>query len=110
MCGLGVVGFGGELLVIVSMIQMLMCGSSADEFFEDIEEFRFGDLGVSVFVDGLDELAHFLLLDLSAAAQTLEGIVDEAVDLSSLQSPVLVQVVFGEDGVDGLSELVVRWF
>jgi hypothetical protein len=53
--------------------------------FENFEEFRLGDLAVSVLIDGLDELVDLLCLDVSIATQTLEGVVDEAENLSALQ-------------------------
>ena len=84
-------------------------GSSVagDESLEDFEELGLGDLGIVVFVDGLDELVDLLRLDLSVAAEALEGVVDEVVDFVPLEGARLVCVVLAEDGVDRLPELVV---
>ena len=84
--------------------------SSVDELLEDFEELWLGDLSVSVLVDGLDELADLVVLDLSVAAEALEGVVDEAEDLVALQRPALVRVVLVEDRVDCLPQLVVARF
>ena len=46
---------------------------------------------------------------MSVATETLEGVVDEVVDLVALEGSGLVCVVLVEDGVDGLSQLVVCW-
>jgi hypothetical protein len=82
---------------------------SCDELFEDFEEFGLRDFGVVVLVDGLDELVDLLRLHLSVPAETLEGVVDEVVDLIALKGARLVSVVLCEDSVDGLSQLVVCW-
>ena len=83
--------------------------SCADEFLENLKQLVFGDFGVTVFVDGLDELVDLFFLDLSVAAQTLEGVVDEEENFIALQGAGFVDIVFGENGFDGLSQLVVRW-
>ncbi len=81
--------------------------STVDQLLEDFEELGLGDFSVAVLVDGLDELMHLLVLDLSVAAQALECVVDETEDLIALQCPVLIDVVFTEDGINGLPQLVV---
>ena len=77
--------------------------AAADELFEDFKEFGFGDLAVSVFVDGSDELVDFLDRNLSVPAQALEGVVDELEDLVLLESSAVVGVVLIKDGVNCLS-------
>ena len=86
-------------------------GSSAscNESLEDFEEFWLRDLGVVVLVDGFDELVDLLGLHLSVPSETLEGVVDEVVDFVALEGSGLVGVVLVEDGVDGLSQLIVTW-
>lgn len=66
-----------------------------------------GDFGVTILVDGLDELGDFLFLDLSVAAETLEGVIDQVEDLVALEGARFINVVFGEDSLDGLSQLIV---
>jgi hypothetical protein len=84
--------------------------SSSDEVFENFEELGLGDFAVAILVDGLDELVDLLCLDVTVAAQTLEGVVDEAENLIALQGAGLVLVVLAEDGIDCLSQLVVARF
>jgi hypothetical protein len=89
---------------------MALRSVASNELLEDFEELGLGDLTVAVLVDGLDELVDLLGLDSPVAAETLEGIVDEVVDLVAFESSRLVSVVLVEDSVDGLSELIVGWF
>lgn len=87
------------------------CGGSVAiyELFKDLEQLMLRDLWVSVLVDGLDELEDFLFLHLSVAAQTLEGVVDKLEDLIAFEGAWFINVVFGEDCLDGLSKLIVGW-
>lgn len=84
--------------------------SSVDELLEDLEELCLGDLAISVLIDGLDELADLVALDIPVAAEALEGIVDQAKDLAALQGARFIRVVFVKNGVDGLTQLVVTGF
>jgi len=77
--------------------------SSADQLLKNLKQLHLWNLGVSVFVDCLDELCDFLFLDLPIAAETLEGIADETENFTTLKSTWFVCVVFGEDRVDGLT-------
>ena len=47
---------------------------------------------------------------MSVPSKTLEGIVDKVVDFVALEGAGLVSVVLVENGVDGLSELIVTGF
>lgn len=87
-----------------------MLSYSVNKLLEDFEQLRLWNFSVAVLVDGLDKLVDLLAFDIPIAAKALEGIVDEAEDFVALQGARLVVIVFAEDGVDGLSELVVARF
>lgn len=89
---------------------MIINGSARDQLFQDIEKLRLSNLSVPVFINGTDELVDLGISNLFTPTQTLEGIIDEAENLVSLKSATAVGVIFIEDAIDGLSELVVSWF
>ena len=79
----------------------------SEHSFEDLIEFRFLDLAISRLVHGGDELFDFLLGDLSTGFQVGEGIVYQVMNFGCLQGVAMVRVVFSEDGVDGISQLLI---
>lgn len=83
---------------------------TVDQLFEDVEEFWLGNFAVSIFIDGIDELVDFLLSHLSISTETFKSIVDEVEDFIVFQSSTSVSIVFWENGIDSLSELIVTGF
>ena len=91
----------------MSYTEGVIRSSSVDKLLQDFKQLSFGDFSVTVLVDGLNELPDLIALDLTVATETLEGVVDEGEDLITLQRAALVRVVLVEDGIDGLTQLVV---
>lgn len=78
-----------------------------EDLLEDLEKLGFLDLSVSGFVNSLDESLNLLLADLGIGVHVLQGSSDEVVDLVCVQAVAVVLVELGEDGIDGISELLV---
>ena len=83
--------------------------SLGEDFPEDGEEFLLLDLSVSVLVDCGDEFLDVVLAGLIlGGVQVLHGGADESVGLLLIEVSGVVLVELSEDGIDGLSKLVVR--
>jgi len=84
--------------------------STIDKNLQDFQQLNLGDLAITIFINGLDELIDFLVFNWSIAAKTLEGVVYEAKDLVTLEGSRFVSIIFVEDGINSLGQLLFRGF
>ena len=86
----------------------MMIQKSAEHLSEDVVELHLLDLSVSGFVDSLDEGVNLLSAgSLSSGFHLAQGSADEVVDFSCVQAVAVVLVELSEDGIDGISELLI---
>jgi hypothetical protein len=85
----------------------MMGYGSLKHFLEDFIELSLLDLSVSGDVNGTDEPLDIGLADLFVGVHVLEGIADKTVDLIGIEGAVSVLVVFAEDGIHSILELLV---
>lgn len=78
-----------------------------DDSLENLEQLWFGDLSVVILVNSSDELVNFLLGDLSSLTHMLEGVVNQLSDFVGLQSSAFVLIVGIEDGINGVSKVII---
>lgn len=84
--------------------------SPTNKLLKDLEQLGLGDLPIAVLIDGHDELCDLLCSYFLAPAEGLEGVGDETEDFLLFEGAAVVGVVLGEDGVDGLFQLLVGGF
>jgi hypothetical protein len=83
-------------------------GSLGEDLPEDLEELGLLDLSIVGGVDGLDEFVDIGLAGSGAVGvQVLHGGADEVEGLLPVKGVAVVLVELLEDGVNGLSELIV---
>ena len=77
-----------------------------EDLSEDLEELGFLDLSVSALVNSLNELVDLGLRWL-LSSQLLGSSADEVVSLISIKRVASILVELSEDGIDGISELLI---
>jgi hypothetical protein len=78
-----------------------------EDLLEDLKKLGLLDLSVSRLVNCLDESLNLLLGDLGIGSHVIQGGRDEGEDFVGVQAVAVVLVELGEDGIDGISELLV---
>lgn len=72
---------------------------------EDLVEFGFGNLAITILIDGADELANFGLGGLPASLHVGKGSIDQGGNLLSVEGVAVILVELGEHGINGLFKL-----
>jgi hypothetical protein len=79
-----------------------------DDFFEDVEHLILIDLLVLVVIELLDELFDFLGVDIALLVEDEDGISEKRDELGCVEAVVFVEVVFGEEFLNGFFDLLVH--
>lgn len=79
-----------------------------DKLLKDKEQLLLADAAVAVGVDWTDKLFDVLLRNVARAAAISERIVHDCFHLSEVKSAALVDVVFAEDCINSLPDLLFR--
>lgn len=81
--------------------------SFVDNSFEYLEEFRFGNFAILIFVDSIDQTLNFLGRCLSTCIHLFQSSIDKVGDFGNFKSVTSISIEIFENCINCGSELLV---